>query len=110
MIRSMTACGSARAESTHGSVTVEFRSVNSRYLDINFRLPEDLRMAEGPSREQLALAVKRGKIENRLNYARIQAENAPTLVENYLALERSGTRRVGTERVSTGRSRGTAVH
>src|SRR3546814_584465 len=86
MIRSMTAFGSARAESTHGSVTVEFRSVNSRYLDINFRLPEDLRMAEGPIREQLGRAVKRGKVEIRLNYARIQAADAQTLDESYLAL------------------------
>src|SRR3546814_8186289 len=92
MIRSMTAFGSARAESTHGSVTVEFRCVNSRYLDINFRLPEDLRMAEGPIREQLGRAVKRGKVEIRLNYARIQAADAQTLDESYLALDRKSTR------------------
>src|SRR5690606_34518389 len=59
MIRSMTAFGSARAESDLGSVSIEFRSVNSRYLDVNFRLPEDLRMAEGPIRELLGQHVRR---------------------------------------------------
>ncbi len=46
MIRSMTAFGTAKAETELGSLVVEIRSVNSRYLDINFRLPEELRLVE----------------------------------------------------------------
>lgn len=75
----MTAFGSARAESQHGSVAVEFRSVNSRFLDVGFRLPEDLRMAEGLIREQLGQYVKRGKIEVRINYTRPDARATPAL-------------------------------
>ncbi|HWK70240.1 MAG TPA: YicC/YloC family endoribonuclease [Burkholderiaceae bacterium] len=86
MIRSMTAFGSARAESEQGSVTVEFRSVNSRFLDVNFRLPEDLRMAEGLIREQLGQAVKRGKVEIRVNYNRAPASASATLDEHYLSI------------------------
>ncbi len=86
MIRSMTAFGSARAESDHGSVNIEFRSVNSRYLDVNFRLPEDLRMAEGPIREMLGQQVRRGKIDVRLNYSRAEADTEATLDEARLAL------------------------
>ncbi|MFW7342650.1 YicC/YloC family endoribonuclease [Pollutimonas sp. H1-120] len=85
MIRSMTAFGSARAESEQGSVTVEFRSVNSRFLDINFRLPEDLRIAEGLIREQLGRAVKRGKVDIRVNYSRAPTQASATLDEDYLS-------------------------
>lgn len=85
MIRSMTAFGSARAESSDGSVGIEIRSVNSRYLDINFRLPDDLRMAEGTIRELLAQHVRRGKVEIRLNYSRAQAGDDAMLDEDRLA-------------------------
>ncbi|SHH82094.1 YicC/YloC family endoribonuclease [Pollutimonas bauzanensis] len=84
MIRSMTAFGNARAESAHGSVTIEFRTVNSRFLDINFRLPEDLRMVEGPIREKLGQAVTRGKVEIRVNYARADTRSDVSLDPEYL--------------------------
>ena len=85
MIRSMTAFGSARAESHEGTITVEFRTVNSRFLDVNFRLPEDLRMVEGALREQLGKTVTRGKVDVRVNYARNKTENIKTLDPSYLA-------------------------
>ncbi len=84
MIRSMTAFGSARSESAHGAVTVELRSVNSRFLDINFRLPEDLRMVEGPLRELLGQSLKRGKIDVRVNYSRTEGRVRPALDDELL--------------------------
>ncbi|MEB2399083.1 MAG: YicC family protein [Alcaligenaceae bacterium] len=79
MIRSMTAFGNARSETELGSLTIEFRTVNSRFLDINFRLPEDLRMAEGAVREELGRIVKRGKVDIRINYSRSEKPLAKTL-------------------------------
>ncbi|NYT85949.1 YicC/YloC family endoribonuclease [Pollutimonas harenae] len=84
MIRSMTAFGNARAESPQGSVSIEFRTVNSRFLDVSFRLPDELRMAEGPIREQLGLVIKRGKVEIRANYARPESQGATALDLHYL--------------------------
>src|SRR5690606_27200931 len=86
MIRSMTAFGNARAESAQGSVTVEFRTVNSRFLDINFRLPEDLRMAENIIREKLGAVVTRGKVEIRVNYARTETRAMASLDPDYLSM------------------------
>jgi uncharacterized protein (TIGR00255 family) len=57
------------ASSTAG-VTVELRSVNGRFLDLGFRLPDDLRGIEPGLRELLAAAFRRGKIELRLNSQR----------------------------------------
>jgi uncharacterized protein (TIGR00255 family) len=85
MIRSMTAFGSARAESPAGQVTLEFRSVNSRFLDLNFRIPEDLRMAEGIIREKLGQVVTRGKVDIRVNYARAKNDAVKTLDPAWLA-------------------------
>ena len=47
-------------------VTVEARSVNSRFLDVVFRLPDDLRGLEPALRELVAASFKRGKIELRV--------------------------------------------
>lgn len=77
MIRSMTAFGSAKAETEFGSLTIEIRSVNSRFLDLNFRLPEDLRMVEAALRERVTRAIARGKVEVRASFARkFAAESA----------------------------------
>ncbi|TAL81869.1 MAG: YicC family protein [Candidimonas sp.] len=85
MIRSMTAFGSARAESPAGQVTLEFRSVNSRFLDLNFRIPEDLRMAEGIIREKLGQVVTRGKIDIRANYTRAKNDTVKTIDPVWIA-------------------------
>lgn len=85
MIRSMTAFGAARAESAEGTLNIEFRSVNSRFLDVNFRLPDDLRMLEGPVREKLGQALARGKVDIRINYARAKSAVVHTLDPDYMA-------------------------
>jgi len=66
----MTAFGNARTQTAHGSISLELRAVNSRFLDLNFRIPDDLRMVEGPLRERLSEAVTRGKVDVRVSYAR----------------------------------------
>lgn len=84
MIRSMTAFGAGRAESALGSVTVEIRTVNSRYLDLNLRLPDELRLAEVPLREQVGKALRRGKVEVRASFARAVADPEHALGDDYL--------------------------
>jgi uncharacterized protein (TIGR00255 family) len=48
------------------ALSVEIRSVNGRFLDLGFKLPEELRSAEPALREMLAAALKRGKVELRI--------------------------------------------
>ncbi len=57
----------AVAGAARRQVTVEIRSVNGRFLDLAFRLPDDLRSLEPTLRELLAAQFKRGKIELRLH-------------------------------------------
>ena len=63
MPRSMT--GFARSESQHnwGTVACEIRSVNHRYLETNFRVPDTLRSLENDLRTKLKAKLSRGKIE-----------------------------------------------
>jgi uncharacterized protein (TIGR00255 family) len=53
-----------------GAVSVELRSVNSRFLDLAFRLPDELRGLEPALREALTGAFRRGKIEVRITTER----------------------------------------
>ena len=77
MILSMTGYATASTETENGSLSLEFRAVNHRYLDIQFRMPEELRCFEGALREKAAAQLKRGKVECRINFtARTAQSNA----------------------------------
>ena len=65
MIYSMTGYAAASRDLGSAVMNIEIKSVNSRYLDISFRLSEDLRFLEMPLREKITACVGRGKIECR---------------------------------------------
>lgn len=81
MIFSMTGYATATQEAPYGSFNLELRSVNNRYLDIQFRLPDDFRKQESAMRELLTTRLGRGKIECRLNFS------PATSTENNLLLD-----------------------
>src|SRR5687768_1552432 len=68
MIYSMTGYAVAARELETAALNLELRSVNHRYLDIQFRLPDELRAIEPALRETLAARLNRGKIECRISY------------------------------------------
>jgi len=59
------------------TLSVELRSVNSRYLDIGFRLPEELRSIESQLRETLMAQLNRGKVECRMSIVDLPAALRP---------------------------------
>ncbi len=63
MIFSMTAFARESAATNHGVLTVELRSVNHRYLDCYFKLPDALRTLESRLREQAGETLSRGKLD-----------------------------------------------
>src|SRR5665647_1865037 len=85
MIYSMTGYGVAAKEFPYGALNVELRSVNHRYLDIQFRMPEELRSIEPGLREALSARLTRGKIECRVSFSVVSgAARAPELNEDLL--------------------------
>ena len=68
MIYSMTGYAVAARELESAVLNVELRSVNHRYLDVQFRLPDELRVIEPALRETIAARLNRGKVECRISF------------------------------------------
>src|ERR1700733_14593279 len=73
MIRSMTAFAGAEVDTPWGALAFELRSVNHRYLELNPRLPEDLRAIEPMLRERVAAKLTRGKVDVTLRFRPVDA-------------------------------------
>jgi uncharacterized protein (TIGR00255 family) len=67
MIFSMTGYATHTAAVGKAQVTIDLRSVNQRYLEIGFRLPEELRAQEPFIREAIVQRLSRGKVECRVS-------------------------------------------
>lgn len=70
MLNSMTGFARAVAETPFGTLTCELRAVNHRYLDVQFRLPEELRPQEVGLRTRIGNCLSRGKVECSLHLRR----------------------------------------
>ena len=86
-LHSMTGFASASLEFGPLNLNLELRAVNHRYLDLQFKLPEELRHNEPLLREQLVSTVWRGKVECRVQLARNETA-AVTGAISETALER----------------------
>jgi uncharacterized protein (TIGR00255 family) len=69
MIYSMTGYAARTLDVEHGALHLELKSVNSRYLDFQFRVCEELRSVEPALRELFSARLSRGKLECRLSFA-----------------------------------------
>ena len=78
MIYSMTGYAARTLDVERGSLHIELKSVNSRYLDVQFRVGEELRAVEPALRELFSARITRGKLECRMGFsaaaARAQAQ------------------------------------
>lgn len=75
-MKSMTAFARTQTSCEWGQFSWEIRSVNQRYLDLHFKLPEAYRHLETAIREQLKKSLSRGKIEVCLSVEHIQVTQA----------------------------------
>jgi uncharacterized protein (TIGR00255 family) len=66
----MTGFAREDTETQFGTLTCELRSVNHRYLDVHFRLPEELRAKEIELRQRIGNTLKRGKVDCSLHLRR----------------------------------------
>lgn len=68
MLKSMTAFSRVQQSDDGGEIVWELKSVNHRYLEPSFKLPEDFRSLEPEVRQRLGSYLKRGKIDISLRY------------------------------------------
>lgn len=66
----MTGYAVTTKEAAAGTLTIEIKSVNSRFLDLQFRINDDLRAVEPALREAIMGRITRGKVECRLSFGR----------------------------------------
>lgn len=81
----MTGYAVSNRDSEAGSITLEIKSVNSRFLDLQFRINDDLRVLEPMLREAISARVSRGKVECRLSFGRKERVASLSANEELLA-------------------------
>jgi len=64
----MTGYAAGTADFERGRASIELRSVNSRYLDLQLRIAEEVRSAEPALREMIGARISRGKVECRIAF------------------------------------------
>ncbi|MBS3738998.1 YicC/YloC family endoribonuclease [Mesohalobacter halotolerans] len=88
MIQSMTGYGKATAVLNDKHIDVEIRTLNSKNIDVNFRMPSDLRLFELDWRKNIIKTLKRGKIDVQINIENAQQSQNITfnkpLVKSYI--------------------------
>jgi uncharacterized protein (TIGR00255 family) len=91
MLRSMTAFASAESDIGPGTLSIEMRSVNHRYLELGLRLPEELRSLEPQVRERVAARLSRGKVDLGLRYKPAAAEASALVLDEALVARLADT-------------------
>ena len=84
MLHSMTGFARESVETALGTLSWEIRAVNHRYLDVQFKLPEDLRPKEQAFRQQASATLGRGKIECGLYFRRAVDQQAEMQIDSEL--------------------------
>lgn len=79
-VYSMTGFSGGTREVPGGSLTLELKSVNHRYLEIQFRMPDALRTLEPGLRERITSVLKRGKVDCRLEWRRTDVQEQGALL------------------------------
>ena len=77
MLRSMTGFGQAASVVDNGSLHVEIKSLNSKFLDLNLRLPSFFSEKELDVRAMIQDKLERGKISVTIEYRKAAAEQVP---------------------------------
>lgn len=85
-MRSMTGYGRFSLTENDRELMIELKSVNHRYLDLNFRLPRAMQFAELSLRKNLAKALSRGHVDVSLSYQNFSTEAKLVSVDKVLAL------------------------
>ena len=83
-IQSMTGYAAVNREFEGGRLLLELRSVNSRFLDLGFRIPDELRSVEPALRELIMASATRGKVECRISVPRSSAGDRQPVIDRGL--------------------------
>ena len=84
-MKSMTGFGRAAGEKDGRKISLELKSVNHRYLDLNIRLPKSLSQCESLIRAQIKQSLSRGHVDVYVNYKNVREDSKEISVDKALA-------------------------
>lgn len=87
MIKSMTGFGRYEVSETERKITVEMKSVNHRYLDVNIKMPKKLNFFEAAIRAELKNYIQRGKVDIFITYEDFTQNNVCVKYNKDIAAE-----------------------
>ena len=87
MIKSMTGFGRCEIAKEERKITVEMKSVNHRYLDVNIKMPKKLNFFEAAIRNELKNYIQRGKVDVFIAYEDLTESNVCVKYNKELAAE-----------------------
>ncbi len=87
MIKSMTGFGRCEIQESERKITVEMKSVNHRYLDMNVKMPKKLNFFEAAIRNELKTYIQRGKVDVFITYEDFTETNVCVKYNRELAAE-----------------------
>ena len=87
MIKSMTGFGRCEVQEAERKITVEMKSVNHRYLDVNIKMPKKLNFFEAAIRNELKNYIQRGKVDVFITYEDFTESNVCVKYNKELAAE-----------------------
>lgn len=87
MIKSMTGFGRCEIQEAERKITVEMKSVNHRYLDVNIKMPKKLNFFESSIRSELKNYIQRGKVDIFITYEDYTESNVCVKYNKELAAE-----------------------
>ncbi len=87
MIKSMTGFGRCEVAENNRKFTVEMKSVNHRYLDVNIKMPKKLNFFESAIRGELKNYISRGKVDIFITYEDFSENNSSVRYNKELAEE-----------------------
>ena len=87
MIKSMTGFGRCEVAENNRKFTVEMKSVNHRYLDVNIKMPKKLNFFESAIRSELKNYISRGKVDIFITYEDFSENNSSVRYNKELAEE-----------------------
>jgi uncharacterized protein (TIGR00255 family) len=84
MIKSMTGFGKSMAEIPQKKISIEIKSLNSKSLDLNIKLPWIYKEKESEIRNMVSQKLDRGKIDLSVNFDTLDAETVPVINKNII--------------------------
>ena len=90
MIKSMTGFGRCETAENNRKFTVEMKSVNHRYLDVNIKMPKKLNFFESAIRSELKNYISRGKVDLFITYEDFSENTSSVRYNKELAAEYLG--------------------